>query len=306
MPIDENQILANTTRKLEALKKSGLWKKEPRIRPQAWLRNFEDNDRAAAALLLDRFTFFSDEVTDRLLKSAYALLVQSLASAQATTNSRWINYNKLINSAYITRTEKEEPNPAESGNLFCRKARQVLRLDGEKIIDPALAVLEAVHGKPIIFIDDFIGSGEQFIKTWHRPYRSSHPRSFDEAFKVSQFKAHYVCPVATLYGVLRIGKEIPQINIHTTHLLDHKYSLHPETICEPTEQADAIKKIDLLINKYAQGLIVDDYLMKNTYRQYGFHNLALAIAFEHSVPDSTVPLLWAQGGPKWTPLIERL
>ncbi|WP_434300030.1 phosphoribosyltransferase-like protein [Corallococcus exiguus] len=306
MTIDENQIIANTARKCEALKRSGLWKKEPRIRPQAWLRNFEDDDRATAALLLDRFTFFSDEVTDRLLRSAYASLIQSLAPAPTPTNSRWLKYNQLINSAYITRTEKEEPNPAESGNLFCRKARQVLRLDGEKIIDPAPAILEAAHGRPIIFIDDFIGSGEQFIKTWHRPYRKDHPKSFDDAFKVSSFNTYYVCPIATVYGALRIGNAIPQTNIHAAHTLDYKHSLHPETICETAEQSDIAKKIDLLIKKYTPRILVDDYLQRDTYPQYGFHNLALTIAFDHSVPDSTIPLFWAKGGPLWAPLIERL
>jgi hypothetical protein len=40
-------------------------------------------------------------------------------------------------------------------------------------------------------------------------------------------------------------------------------------------------------------------------RKLGYGQLELAYAFEHAAPNNSLPILWYNGGKKWTPLFNR-
>lgn len=67
-----NDIAVNEVlEKCSVLKQAGLWLPEPKIRPRAWMSNFELQDKGVAAFLLDKFTFYSSSLTDKLLVSSF-------------------------------------------------------------------------------------------------------------------------------------------------------------------------------------------------------------------------------------------
>ena len=67
--------------------------------------------------------------------------------------------------------------------------------------------------------------------------------------------------------------------------------------------ASAANDVHSLIRKYA-GIYLKSPNVESWVMEYGFHDLGLTIAFEHSVPDATLPIFWADGS-NWKPLYRR-
>lgn len=292
--------------KCESLKKSGLWAKEPKIRPQAWLNNFEEGDKRIAAVLLDQFTFYNHELTDRLVHAAYHNLgdgryryFKSIGSDEVRT---------ALTGAIFSPVEGETPNPTDSGHTVCRKVRQLLGIDQELVREPVDALEHAFSGGAVVFVDDFLGSGDQFLRHWERTYRTIYPSSFKEAYSESNFLPIYLTLIATNAGMERLKQEAGCVLISATHILDdsQRYTAVQGRSNETTKETTA--RIEKFLAKYAPRLAPqDDYVANSlTYTKYGYNSGGLMFAFEHSVPDLSLPIYWSNGkDASWIPLVQR-
>jgi len=79
-------------------------------------------------MLLDRFTYYSAALTDSLLTAAYLSLVDGLTKGPTAPSDPQVLVDAM-SIAYFTPVEGEEPNPTDSGNFLCRRARQYARSD---------------------------------------------------------------------------------------------------------------------------------------------------------------------------------
>ncbi len=63
----------------------------------------------------------------------------------------------------------------------------------------------------------------------------------------------------------------------------------------------------MLIEKYSDRLTPqEDFIAGNVqWLRYGYHEQGLLLAFDHSVPDATLPIFWSPGKYGWTPLVAR-
>ena len=127
----------------------------------------------------------------------------------------------MLPNAVFTPVEGERPNRTDSGNFLCRKARQVLRVPKKRVVEPTVALDYATRGNTIVFLDDLIASGDQFVKTWKRSYSSATPRSFAETFTAKPFYAIYVALVATANGLDKIRQTAPHVAVSTA--VHHHY-----------------------------------------------------------------------------------
>jgi len=288
-------------RKCQVLKHAGLWAAEPKIRPTAWLHNFTAVEKPVAAVLLDHFVFFSAGAVDRMLTSGYRRLRDELIEKSDKTAAL-----DILNRVVFTGVEGEDPNVTDSGKLFCRKLRQILGLPEDRFLEPRDVIGVAAQGTPVIFLDDFIGSGDQFIRTWTRQYQPRFPQSFAEASGADLFKAMSINLVATEYGLARIKAAAPKLALTESHKVADEYGVRklPRTPFLPDVQ-DIPGGIEALLDKYATMLRVPNYMSSTQQRKYGHHELGLSLAFEHTTPDATLPLFWAEVSDKWTPLVRR-
>lgn len=287
-------------KKCEDLKKANLWLREPKLRPVRWLNNFDDADKATAAFLLDKFVFYNEELTNILLCSSYSSLADGLPKGPQSIYPGDI-FNSIQNACF-TPVRGEEPRPTDSGNLFCRKARQLLRIPEENMLEPEDAIQHALAGNSVIFLDDFIGSGDQFLETWRRSYSSVNGESFKSIRQKSSFDAIYIALIATDYGLSRIHRYAPEIMVSISHLLGHE-----STVFGLNAPPEKKIKINNLLEKYWSRLEpIEDYMRNNKeYLKHGYKSRGLLFGFEHSIPDATLPIFWS-AGPDWEPLIERL
>ncbi|WP_338500796.1 phosphoribosyltransferase-like protein [Delftia tsuruhatensis] len=281
----------------EALKKSGMWLPEPTIRPRAWLENFDDCDKILAAQLLERFVFYNQRLTDSLLTTSFYSIADGLKKGpKAPTREHLL---QALPIGVFTPVSGENPNPTDSGYFLCRRARQVLNVHEDKIKTTSEALSAAKNGNPVIFVDDFIGSGDQFLSTW-KDRRNGY--SFEDLHSKVGFSAIYVALVGTDIGISAIGTQAPSVAVCVTHKIDDRGTLRGIQASNPP----LYDQIDSLLEKYMPRLTPHDaYMHKNQYLKYGYKHRGLFLAFEHSVPDATLPIFWCRGTNNWEPLIER-
>ena len=224
------------------------------------------------------------------------------SGTQRTDFCHGLLWQHFLTSTYVTYVQGEDPNPADSGLTFARKARQVLGIPEERIVDPerALAFLSTNPNQSVMLLDDFVGSGNQMIDTWHRPYGTTpgHTATFADIAR-SGPNLCFVPIIATQYGLTRIQSQCPGLTVCPAHVLDDRYSL---TASDSILWPDALKSgaLSFIFETSKRAGIVDDY----KYGWEGFHNLALGLALSGSVPDATLPLFfWDKNG--WAPLISK-
>jgi hypothetical protein len=280
--------------KCEVLKRAGLWLSEPKMRPRAWMDNFETSDRHIAARLLDRFTFYNSKLTNRLLMAAFDSIGDGMPKGPRAPDRSTLLTS--VPSAVWTPVQGEIPNPTDSGNLLCRLARQELGVSQASIVDNDVALARAQSGNAVIFVDDFVGSGQQFLTTWQR---NRNGNSFATVNAKSPFTAIYVTLVATSAGIKNIHHTVPSVAVCATHVLELKSTVY--------SNSGTVPEITAFLAKYAPRLTPSEpHIAKHPrFVQFGFGELGLMFGFEHSIPDSTLPIFWAPGNTSWEPLIER-
>ena len=288
--------------KIQSMMEIGVWPSSERMNFRAWLGNFKEEERPFAFNLLNVFIYYNENLVDALFRAAVQRLsVPMVRSATSVQDARNL-WRRFLASVQVTYVQGEDPNPTDSGLLFARKARQVLGIDQKQITEPKQvpSALLQKPGSSIIIVDDFVGSGNQMIETWHRSYGSTagQPATLGEAVQ-NGASVYFIPVVATKYGLEKIESECSGLMVSPAHVLDDRYSLTaPDSILWP----DALKPgaLSFLRNASRRAGIVEEY----EFGWRGFHDLALALAFHHSVPDATLPLFfWNKNG--WAPLITR-
>ncbi|MCA8172472.1 hypothetical protein LGM96_34590 [Burkholderia gladioli] len=287
--------------KCTALMEAGMWRRLPAVRPKAWLQNFEAEDQVAAAVLLDHFTYFAGSAVDQMLLSLYRQLRDRLISTMGVVKAV-----ATLDNAIFTSVEGEDPNVTDSGNLFCRKLRQAAGIADNRFMDPKRALEQAKLGRLVIFLDDMLGSGNQVSATWKRDYLSHQPYSFADLEAESGAHVIYATLVATHSGLDVIRAELPGLNVVAAHVLEDADTVSgiPRSALKP-DLEDIPGAIAKFLEKYSPRLGVPSYLEDLRTRMYGHTEAGLLLAFEHSTPDSTLPIFWAVGPDQWTPLVRR-
>ena len=286
-----------------------VWPQRQKLDPIPWIRNFGAKEQPYALNLLNVFIYYNDSLVDALFHSAVHRLsadVTKPASSLGDAEARWLSYLHSIVVSYI---QGEIPNPTDSGLVFARKARQVLGIDQGQILEPVQALAELVDSpaRPLLLVDDFVGSGDQTIATWRREHYAAstngasdtnHAFSFEAA---SAFGASitYVPMVATATGLDAVRAACPNLRVRPVHILDDQYSLtNPDSVLWPEPLRAGAQEFLYSASKRAGIIGCYEYGWKR------FGDLALPLAFSHTVPDATLPLyFWERPG--WAPLLRR-
>jgi hypothetical protein len=207
----------------------------------------------------------------------------------------------------LTYVTGEIPNPTDSGHLFTRIARDFGGIAEARILSPDDVLKQIVQGAydgPVVFVDDFGGSGNQFCETWDRRYMIEGRRiSFADIARDAQlndrnFEVYYAVAICTRYGVDNIERECEGVRVSAGNVLDDRYSVfHPESLVWPQSLVEAGQAwVHRVSNKL--GFPEDD----SEWGVQGFHGLGLALGFSHKIPDATIPIFrYDEDG--WKPLV---
>jgi len=273
------------------------WPDAERVNPKRWLDAFAPEHSKYAAALLDAFIFISEKQVKKLFASTVHGLsaeITKLAGSYAAKRSLW---QQFLASVLITAPTGEIPNPTDSGHIFLRMARTDLGIPEKRIVHASeiRQMVEQSPQAPLIVIDDFAGSGDQFITTWTRNSWPSNPTSLEQLSTMYSLDVYYLPLIATERAVERISVEAPSVKIRPSHVLTNVYNASdPDTVVFPDDlRAGAAS----FIAEASSRAGIYDFVN-------GFDDLGLAVAFEHSIPDACVGLLWSDEG-GWQPLMAK-
>ena len=304
--MESGPYLEQVRSRCRALNDARIWPIDsPSISPLEWLGNFAQEDQATAAALLECFVFFPEPQIESMWRTIIRKLISSNfggvgISAHADARS-WLS------QVVFTPIEGERPSPVDSGNVMCRKIRQILGPEFDSQFHHAAQALDRfVNGAHLLLVDDFVGSGNQTVGTWDRLRSGSAPRSFAEASLLpTSGSAFSLSLVITSKAKSRLESIHGGPQPLFVHLLSDEDSIattlgrlrhHPAI--------DPLGEITALLRDAVSRLSLPDYLRSGDQAVFGFHELALTIGFSHSIPDATLPALWA-GGENWTALVPR-
>jgi len=306
--IDVRRLPAHRVDELFVLQKAEffvdlhLWPERQTLDPRGWLTNFTSGERPLAVHALNAFLFLNENLGDALLRASIQALSAEITTRAASLGEAKAAWSKFLGSLLVTYVHGEKPQATDSGHLFARKARQVLFLEDRQILEPgeAIAALLERSDGTLLLLDDFVGSGRQMHASWQRTYSAANGKTGTlKALSENGIRVIYTPLVATTYGLGELKRLCSGLEVRAAHELDSRYSLtHTDSILWP----EALKADgrDFLHAASMRAGIVENF----KYGWEGFHQLALALAFWHSVPDATLPLFyWDKNG--WIPLVRR-
>jgi hypothetical protein len=182
-------------------------------------------------------------------------------------------------------------------------ARQHLGFAEDQIMSPSDALSELAKGpRPVIFVDDFVGTGSQFTGTWFRDFQTSSgtTTTFAAIAGVRDMRFFY-CPVlSTQAGMDEIALQCPTVQLSPAHVLSERYSaLSPDSLIWPTHLKGSA--LDFLETVSKRAKIPDtDGGSPDDWR--GFEKRGLVLAILDTIPDATLCILrWNKNG--WKPLM---
>ena len=145
-----------------------LWPRT--VQPERWLDNFSDRERPYAVHLLNSFAHFNQEIVNQLFVSAFQLLSCEVLPVGAPLDETVQAWTDFRNRVLITPVNGETPSPADSGYRYASKARDLLDIPSSQLAthEDALKAIVSDATRPIIFVDDFVGSGQQLLSHWKR------------------------------------------------------------------------------------------------------------------------------------------
>lgn len=266
-----------------------LWPVKDKIDPRQWLDNFNEEEKTSALQLLNFFMFLSEKLTDALFTSNIHNLNNIF---RATKNNK---------TCYFTNVTGENPNPTDSGYLFLRKTRDKCQIKEEFIIDSNSITDEtSIRNCNIIFVDDFLGSGNQILTQLNKRINDKNINLF-EIFKDKNITPFYCPTIATQNGVNFIKKHYPTLIVLPTHTIGEEYSVFSEhSLCW---QGDQQKRGIEMIYETSMKIGVPDQDHLTTYWK-GYRGQGLALSFNHGTPDATLPIFyWTERN--WNPLIRK-
>lgn len=295
--VDEHQVLEACDRLIDF----AAWPRA-KVDYKAWLDNFDQADRPLAIIMLSRFTFLSHQLVDRLFVASFQSISNSLGRREDGFAARQAAWQRYCDDVIVVPVMGESPSPADSGWGFARKARQLLGISEDRLLDPPQAVLAmlAQPDRPVVFVDDFVGSGAQFLRTWRRLHPTPMgPRSIGSLGHGRS--VHYCNVMMTEYGRDRLSLEAPAVKLVTGNLIprSHNFACFGSAMW-PT----GLNLRGAALARRIGGQLGFDRSDGSLRDWRGFHRLGLGIALEDSVPDANLPLFFSEAN-GWRPLVLR-
>jgi hypothetical protein len=276
-----------------------IWPLESKFDPKGWLENFTDNELPYALHMLDSFLYYPEIFVDQLLIASFQKLCKIISDYP---KGRY-DWDTFLNQCIISWVPGERPNPTDSGHVFARKARQILNIPEENIMHP-LDIIKNDIQRPIILLDDFVGSGAQCRDFWRGTSLNCNGNSIKSIAKNSKLNVYYCPLICNELGLNEIKKECKELTLSPVHVLDARYNLLNPKAWPDELRSGAIE----FIRTKSLGLndITDSNgeYVENQTDWRGFGKQGLAFGFYYGPPDATLPIFYSKAN-NWIPLIKR-
>jgi hypothetical protein len=280
----------------------GIWAGLDKLRLRAWLANFKsDEEKYFSACVLDALIYRSESQTVSLLRHLFQRILPDLARSEpghfgilvdAYAKLKRVESPSEPGMRLVSVMKSSDPHSKSSPTLL-RYLKRHLLVNEKWMIKPSDMVTCLSNGVGVfIFIDDFLGTGDQFKRL---------VLSENLGPVIASSYVAY-CPLAAHQdGVSALKTSLPHLKIRSVELLDQKHEIfHPSASCFDDGLNDP-QPAELFYYELLGRRGID--LTGCERRGYG--GLELTYAFQHAVPDNCLPILWWNQSPDWKPLLVR-
>jgi hypothetical protein len=274
----------------------GFWEIQ-RSRLDSWLNQFcGREERFFAACLLDQTIVRSRPQFESCLRSLFRSNLNNAIFKD--------DHDLRLTEALMSRQDPkirlvpvicESDPPTKSGPLVMRRLQRILKLNARWMCWPWQAKTAVVDCgvNTVIFVDDFLGSGDQFVKFFNQ-------WGFNEV-GTSAISLIYAPVVAHQFGLNNLTTSLSQVGVECVETLGTSHSFFNEGTWQLFSQGQ-------ISGSEARNWYLDfgkkRGVKPSSVNLLGYGELELVFGFSHSTPNSSLPILWHTSA-EWQPLLER-
>lgn len=297
LPVDGNIYAASIFTRCRALIGYELWSGLQLHRLDAWINNFRTpEERYLAARVLDSLIYRSDAQTIALMRQLFCRVVPDRARERRLPFQLKDCYSSLrgTNDPRIRVVPVIPPNspPTKSGPTIARHLKRALRFNETWIIYPHDVASHIGNADAFIFVDDFLGTGTQFNDFLTNTGLTAH---------VSRSCFIYASLAGHALGMTNLQQAIPDLHVVTVETLDDGHAIFHDTGGSFPDECNSCETA----KQFYYDLLDDRGFNIAGPSRRGFGHFEIAYAFEHAVPDNSLPLLWWAESSQWLPLFDR-
>lgn len=295
LPLNSVPFFESVKADCKQLIELGLWDVKM-ARLESWLNQFcGTEEEFFAACLLDQIIFRTKQQFESGLRS----LMRSNLNGSIFQNAPDLDLlQKLAGQddpkLRLVPVICETDPPTKSGPLVMRRLQRILQLNQKWMCWPwqASRYIGEMGIDTVVFVDDFLGSGNQFenfFKQW----------KFNE--HDSGIKYFYAPVVAHQHGIDFLARQLPNVHVVPAETLGESHNFFSEKVWMRLGQggisADEAKS--WYLNFCSSRDIKPDKVSL-----LGYNDMALTFGFSHATPNNSLPILWNETT-TWQPLLER-
>ncbi|WP_336719050.1 hypothetical protein [Chryseobacterium mucoviscidosis] len=232
-----------------------------------WLKNFEYNEIDHILTLMLTFEFIT---YNELLMRFDDLLGSLMKNIPTNEGIIFIPYGKIGKSSTLI------TYPLTHNLKFKRRKNAIVEFDYEKI--------KVGKYKHVVFIDDFVGSGQSFCKEFSKD--DTKKWIYNNNFKSITLLA----PITMFEAKKYLESRFPKLTI--------KSEFRSKILCEndsPLKLLGNIQQIKDIILKYEKSF---------RYLPHGYSNSESFVSFSYGSPNNTLPIIWVDND-NWKSLFPR-
>ena len=280
----------------------GVWAGLHVARLRHWLTNFRtDEERYFAACVLDNLIYRSEQQTVSLIRQLLQRTLGDLTRQDPTPLGAVPDWLKLLGTdphgtdprlRLVALVQRDDP-PTKSAYVIARLMKRYLRINESWIITPWGVAESAAKGTQVfIYIDDFLGTGDQFSEIAR--LEKLEP-TFDATYSA------YAPLAAHVRGITALRNSYPQLKVAPVEVLSEEYSLFSPKSLTFDDGVNTPEAAERFYN----ALVASRGITLFGCDRRGYGGLELAYTFSHAVPDNCLPILWYAHSADWHPLLDR-
>ena len=301
VPRDGEIFIEQVLERCRNLISSGIWEGLSQVRLDTWMKNFtSDEERYFGACVLDSLIYRSEKQTVALMQQLFQRTLPDFVRREPPPGSPAAPWLDLLRSPVfgpdpllrVVPVIRWDDPPAKSGPALARLYRRQLSLNQEWMIWPwQIEYAKRVGINRFLFVDDFLGTGEQFC---------GFAQQFQLSASLQGCYGVYAPLVAHAAGIAEVRRCLPGLHVVAVEVIDDGYSLFSN---ESPWFDDGVNSPEVA-REFYDSLVARLRFPIKPEALRGFGKLSLAYAFNHATPDNCVPIIWSEGN-NWKPLLER-
>jgi hypothetical protein len=302
IPRDGVTYIQEISARCRSLIDRDIWRDLDLARLRRWFANFRTSEeKYFAACVLDALIYRSRDQTLALIRQLLQRTLPDLVRLDPPGIATPLDWCAALampghlgddpGVRLVAAVSQSDP-PTKSAHYVGRLLKRHFGVS-EKWIIKAWDINEhfARGIRTFVFIDDFLGTGDQFEAF----YRSEKISSYSGIY------AAYVPLVAHTTGISYLKKLLPSVRIRSVELLTESNAFFHST---SKSFEDGVNSPESARTFY-HDLLQDRNIALSGTDRGGFGGLKLTYAFEHAAPDNCLPILWWRHSSQWTPLFDR-